>query len=119
MTHIVTEPCIKCKYTDCVAVCPVDCFYQSDEPAMLVINPDECIDCTACIPECPVHAIYPDDELPDVYSEWAERNEELSAKGEQVSSDSDLEPLPNAATLEQVQARESDRGWDVSEPSDA
>ena len=119
MPHIVTERCVDCRYVDCARVCPVDCFYQADEPAMLVINPDECIDCKACIPECPVHAIYPDDELPDVYSEWTERNEELAAKGEQVSSDTDLEPFPNANTLEQVQARETDRGWDVAEPSDA
>ena len=55
MPHIVNEKCIKCKYTDCVEVCPVDCFYEGDD--MLFINPDECIDCGVCIPECPVDAI--------------------------------------------------------------
>ena len=58
MTFVVTEECIKCKYTDCVEVCPVDCFYEGDN--MLVINPDECIDCGVCEPECPIEAIIPD-----------------------------------------------------------
>ena len=119
MTHIVTERCVDCRYIDCARVCPVDCFYLVQDPAMLVINPDECIDCKACIPECPVHAIWPDDELPDVYSEWLEKNNELAAHGEQVTSDTDLEKLPDALSLEQVQERERSRGWDVPEPSDA
>ena len=55
MTYVVTENCIKCKYTDCVEVCPVDCFYEGEN--MLVINPDECIDCGVCVPECPAEAI--------------------------------------------------------------
>lgn len=63
MAFVVTEKCIKCKYTDCVEVCPVDCFHEGD--LMLVINPDECIDCNLCVPECPVEAIFPDEELPD------------------------------------------------------
>ena len=62
MTFVVTESCIRCKYTDCVEVCPVECFHAGE--LMLVINPDECIDCNLCVPECPVDAIYPDDELP-------------------------------------------------------
>ena len=60
MTYLVTEDCIKCKYMDCVEVCPVDCFYEGDN--MLVIHPDECIDCGVCEPECPVEAIKPDTE---------------------------------------------------------
>ena len=60
MTYVVTEVCIKCKYTDCVEVCPVDCFYEGEN--MLVIHPDECIDCGVCEPECPVEAIKPDTE---------------------------------------------------------
>jgi len=60
MTYVVTEACIKCKYTDCVEVCPVDCFYEG--PNFLVINPDECIDCAVCVPECPAEAIVPDNE---------------------------------------------------------
>ena len=62
MTFVVTETCIKCKLTDCVEVCPVDCFHEG--PNFLVIDPDECIDCTLCEPECPVEAIYSEDELP-------------------------------------------------------
>lgn len=59
MTHLVTEACIRCKYTDCVDVCPVDCFYEG--ASMLVIDPDECIDCGICIPECPIDAIITDE----------------------------------------------------------
>ena len=62
MTHVVSDPCIRCKYTDCVDVCPVDCFLEG--PNMLVIDPDECIDCAVCIPECPVNAIYAEEDLP-------------------------------------------------------
>ena len=65
MTYLVTEKCIRCKYTDCVEVCPVDCFYEG--PNMLVIHPDECIDCGLCEPECPVNAIYVEDDLPKKY----------------------------------------------------
>lgn len=60
MTFVVTDICIKCKYTDCVEVCPVDCFYEGEN--MLVIHPDECIDCGVCEPECPIDAIIPDSE---------------------------------------------------------
>jgi ferredoxin len=72
MTYIVTEACIKCKYTDCVEVCPVDCFYEGDN--MLVIHPDECIDCGVCEPECPAEAIKPDTE-PGL-EKWLEVNTE-------------------------------------------
>ena len=70
MTYVVTENCIKCKYTDCVEVCPVDCFYVGEN--MLVIHPDECIDCGVCEPECPAEAILPDTE-PGA-DEWVELN---------------------------------------------
>ena len=63
MTYVVTESCIKCKYTDCVDVCPVDCFHEG--PNMLVIDPDECIDCTLCVAECPVEAIFAEDDVPE------------------------------------------------------
>jgi ferredoxin len=62
MAYVVADPCVKCKHTDCVAVCPVDCFYEGKNA--LVINPDECIDCGACEPECPVTAIFEESELP-------------------------------------------------------
>ena len=70
MTYVVTENCIKCKYTDCVEVCPVDCFYEGAN--MLVIHPDECIDCGACVPVCPTTAIFPGDQLPGKWAEYVE-----------------------------------------------
>jgi len=76
MTFIVVENCIKCKYTDCVEVCPVDCFHEG--PNMLVIDPDECIDCTLCEPECPVEAIKSEDDLTDAEQPYLELNTELS-----------------------------------------
>ena len=76
MPFIVTESCIKCKYTDCVEVCPVDCFHEG--PNMLVIDPDECIDCTLCEPECPVDAIMSEDDVPDNQQEFIQLNAELS-----------------------------------------
>lgn len=74
MTYVVTEACIKCKYMDCVEVCPVDCFYEGEN--MLVINPNECIDCGVCEPECPAEAILPDSE--DGLEEWLEINAKFS-----------------------------------------
>ena len=78
MTFVVTEACIKCKFTDCVEVCPVDCFHEG--PNMLVIDPDECIDCTLCEPECPVDAILSEDDLSEDQEKFLKINEELSAK---------------------------------------
>src|SRR6187551_1704939 len=76
MTFVVGENCIKCKHTDCVEVCPVDCFYEG--PNMLVINPDECIDCALCEPECPVDAIHAEDEVPEDQQDFVELNHRLS-----------------------------------------
>ncbi|HPD82861.1 MAG: ferredoxin family protein [Alphaproteobacteria bacterium] len=76
MTFVVTDVCIMCKYTDCVEVCPVDCFYEGEN--MLVIHPDECIDCGVCEPECPIEAIIPDTE-PEA-EKWIELNREYSEK---------------------------------------
>ena len=72
MAYVVAEPCIKCKFTDCVSVCPVDCFYEGKDT--LVIHPDECINCGACEPECPVEAIYAEDDLPDDQLKYIEVN---------------------------------------------
>ncbi|UXN03049.1 MULTISPECIES: ferredoxin FdxA [unclassified Bartonella] len=87
MTYVVTDNCIRCKYTDCVEVCPVDCFYEGEN--MLVINPDECIDCGVCEPECPAEAIKPDTEpgLDDwmvLNAEYAEKWPNLTIKKDQL-----------------------------------
>jgi ferredoxin len=82
MTYVVTESCIKCKYTDCVDVCPVDCFREG--PNMLVIDPEECIDCTLCVPECPVEAIFAEDDVPDAQHEFIAKNRELSQKWQPI-----------------------------------
>ena len=76
MTFVVGENCIKCKHTDCVEVCPVDCFYEG--PNFLVIHPDECIDCALCEPECPVDAIFSEDELPEDQQQFLALNAELA-----------------------------------------
>jgi len=78
MAFVVTEQCIRCKFTDCVEVCPVDCFYEG--PNFLVINPDECIDCALCEPECPVEAIYAEEDLPEKYQPFLALNAELAAQ---------------------------------------
>jgi ferredoxin len=76
MTFVVGDNCIKCKYTDCVEVCPVDCFHEG--PNFLVIDPDECIDCTLCEPECPAEAIFAEDDVPEDQREFVALNAELA-----------------------------------------
>ena len=76
MTFVVTENCIKCKFTDCVDVCPVDCFHEG--PNFLVIDPDECIDCTLCEPECPANAIFAEDEVPEEQFQFIQLNADLA-----------------------------------------
>ncbi len=83
MTFVVTENCIKCKYTDCVDVCPVDCFYEG--PNFLVIHPDECIDCALCEPECPVEAIFEADDVPEDQQQFIALNAELAAQWPNIS----------------------------------
>lgn len=78
MTFVVTESCIKCKYTDCVEVCPVDCFYEG--PNFLAIHPDECIDCALCEPECPVDAIVSEDELKPDQEKFLDINRDMAEK---------------------------------------
>jgi ferredoxin len=85
MTYVVVDACIKCKYMDCIEVCPVDCFYEGEN--MLVIHPDECIDCGVCEPECPVEAIKPDTEgdlgwWVEMNREWSEKWPNITVKGE-------------------------------------
>lgn len=117
MPHVVTARCVNCRYTDCAAVCPVDCFFEVKEPAMLVIDPDTCIDCELCVSQCPVHAIYPEDEVPSVYEEWIEKNAELVGDGENLTEQT--EALPNARDLETIQADEKGKGWEIEEPSNS
>lgn len=93
MTHIVTENCIQCKHTDCVNVCPVDCFYEG--PNFLAINPAECIDCGVCVPECPIDAIHPDTNKSIDVAFWTELNTRLSAQWPRITQIKD--PLPDAA----------------------
>jgi ferredoxin len=97
MTHVVTANCVDCKFTDCVLVCPVDCFYELDN--QLVIDPDECIDCSACVAECPVEAIFAEDEVPEELEADIEFNATQSArvKGEGQEPLTDhKDPMPSA-----------------------
>jgi ferredoxin len=87
MTFVVTENCIRCKYTDCVEVCPVDCFYEG--PNALMINPDECIDCALCEPECPVDAIKSEDDLTPQEQHYLALNKKLSEKWPNITSKKD------------------------------
>ncbi len=98
MTYVVTEPCIRCRYTDCVEVCPVDCFHGG--PNFLVIDPVECIDCAVCVPECPVDAIYPDDEVPADQQEYIALNERLAQQWPVIKDRED--PPPDAEEWENV-----------------
>jgi ferredoxin len=98
MTHVVTESCIKCKHTDCVDVCPVDCFHEG--PNFLVIDPDECIDCAVCIPECPVNAIYAEEDVPEGQEQFTALNAEL-ARGWPVILDT-KPALPDAEQWAEV-----------------
>jgi len=99
MTFVVTESCIKCKYTDCVDVCPVDCFHEG--PNFLVIDPNECIDCTLCVPECPVEAIFDQHELPPHLGHYLALNEELSQEWPVISDSHD--PPPDASDWDDVE----------------
>ncbi|MDT8403824.1 ferredoxin FdxA [Sulfuriflexus sp.] len=92
MTFVVTENCIKCKYTDCVDVCPVDCFHEG--PNFLVIDPEECIDCTLCEPECPIAAIVAEDDVPDDQQQFIALNAELAREWPVIDT---VKPPPDDA----------------------
>jgi ferredoxin len=96
VTYVVTESCIKCKYTDCVGVCPVDCFYEG--ATMLVIHPEECIDCGVCVPECPVEAIVPDTD--DAAEPFVELNRDYSKQWPRITQSKP--PAADAADWETV-----------------
>jgi ferredoxin len=107
MTFVVTESCIRCKYTDCVEVCPVDCFYEG--PNFLVIHPDECIDCALCEPECPVDAIVAEDELPADQTDFLEINAELAEKWPNITEQKD--PPPDADQWAEVSEKRQYLGF--------
>lgn len=98
MTYVVTDNCIRCKYTDCVDVCPVDAFHEG--PNFLVINPEECIDCDVCVPECPAEAIYSDADLPDDMEQFLDLNAELAEQWPVITEKKD--PLPDATEWDGV-----------------
>ena len=100
MTYIVTDNCVLCKHKDCVEVCPVDCFYEGEN--MLVINPDECIDCGVCIPECPAEAIVDDTEIDTnpKHQFWAKLNKEYSEKWPNITENGD--PMPDAEKWDNI-----------------
>ena len=97
MAYVVAEPCIKCKYTDCVEVCPVDCFYEG--PNFLVIHPEECIDCGACVPECPVAAIFEESDVPEQWKDYIAKNAEPFKSGT---------TMPKAPTREKWEEQKKD-----------
>ena len=101
MTYVVTEACMKCKDTGCVEVCPVDCFHEG--PNILVIDPEECIDCTLCVPECPVDAIYAEDDLPEDQMHFLELNVELTKEWPVIT---EMKPAPpDAAEWDKVKGK--------------
>jgi ferredoxin len=106
MAYVVTAPCIKCKYTDCVAVCPVDCFREGVN--FLVIDPDECIDCGACVPECPTQAILEEGDVPDEMKEYIELNAKFAKKWPSITSQKDALPDAEAFKEEKKSSSEID-----------
>ena len=101
MTFVVTEACIRCKYTDCVDVCPVDAFREG--PNFLAIDPDECIDCAVCVPECPVAAIYAEDDVPANQQSFIALNAELSREWKPITRTKLA--LPDADEWSKVEAK--------------
>lgn len=102
MTYTVTAYCDKCKYTDCVEVCPVEAFHEG--PTMLYINPETCIDCDVCVAQCPVEAIYPEDQVPDKWAEYTQINADEYSKYPTISTAK--EALPGAKTLDELKAED-------------
>jgi ferredoxin len=101
MTYVITENCIQCKYTDCVDVCPVDCFVEG--PNFLAINPDDCIDCTLCVAECPAEAIFAEDDVPANQQHFIELNERLAKTWPIISARK--EALEDADTMNGVSGK--------------
>jgi len=104
MTFVVTEPCIRCKHTDCVDVCPVDAFREG--PNFLAIDPDDCIDCAVCVPECPVEAIYADEDVPRDQEDFIALNAELARVWQPITRTKDA--LPDADAWASVKAKRAE-----------
>lgn len=109
MAYIVCEPCINCKFTDCVDVCPVDCFYEGVN--FLAIHPEDCIDCGACEPECPVEAILEEDEVPDKWQEYIELNARFADEWKNITAKQD------ALDTAEENRDKTDKRADLSEDS--
>ena len=101
MTHVVTESCIRCRYTDCVDVCPVDCFRAG--PNFLIIDPDECIDCAVCVAECPVNAIYAEEDVPADQQQFIKINVDLTPGWPSITKTTT--PLPDADDWKDVKVK--------------
>ena len=101
MTHVVTESCIRCRYTDCVDVCPVDCFRAG--PNFLIIDPDECIDCAVCVAECPVNAIYAEEDVPADQQHFIKINVDLTPLWPSITKTT--APLPDADDWKDVKEK--------------
>ena len=110
MTYIVNEKCINCRFTDCVEVCPVDCFYLGANS--IVINPDECIDCGVCEPECPAEAIVSDVDMTPELQKWLDINTKYSAIWPNITKK--IDPLPNADALNPAEGYAKDKTNDFS-----
>lgn len=104
MTYVVTESCIRCKYTDCVDVCPVACFHEGEN--MLVIDPEECIDCGVCVDECPVSAIFSEDEVPEKWQSFVELNKKYAAEWPLIEEGK--EPLDSAEEYKDKEGKMGD-----------
>lgn len=104
MTFVVTQACIRCKYTDCVDVCPVDAFCEG--PNFLVIDPDQCIDCAVCVPECPVNAIYAEEDVPGDQQDFTPLNAELVRVWKPITKTK--KPLPDADAWREVEAKRAE-----------
>jgi ferredoxin len=109
MAFVVADPCVKCKFTDCVSVCPVNCFYEGEN--CLVIHPDECIDCGACEPVCPAKAIFPQDDVPAKWAEYVQLNADLARRWPRITQQKPA--LPEA---EEFKEKEGKRGLLSLEP---
>ena len=108
MTYVVTEACIRCKYTDCVDVCPVDAFREG--PNFLVIDPDECIDCAVCVPECPVNAIYAEEDVPADQQDFMALNATLARRWKPITRTKLALPDADAWAMVSDKRAELDRG---------